>query len=126
MPSSNAQDTSCDISNVQNACSGTNGFGSACQDLISKCESSINQALQSSLNATAPLQSKLDSLNSQIQGIKNTIAGIENNLAQEQQDINTGYAQMATQTEILNATVRDYYIKSYYNSPLLLLLSSGS
>ena len=33
---------------------------------------------------------------------------------------------MAKQQTILNATIRDYYIKSYYNSPLLLLLSTNS
>ncbi len=126
LPSSKAQNNSCDISNVQNACGGTNGFGSACQDLLQQCESTINQALQESINATAPLQSKLDSLNSQIEGIKGTIADIEANLAQKKQDINAGYANLAKQQEILDATIRDYYIRSYYNSPLLILLSTGS
>jgi peptidoglycan hydrolase-like amidase/peptidoglycan hydrolase CwlO-like protein len=126
IPSSKAQDTSCDINNVQNACGGTNGFGSSCQDLLKNCEASINQALQSSINATTPLQSKLDSLNTQIKGIKNTVLNIEVNLTQKKKDIDTGYQKMEKQTEILNATIRDYYIKSYYNSPLLLLLSSNS
>lgn len=126
IPYSKADNTSCDISNVQSACGGTNGYGSACSDLLNQCESSINQALQDSLKATAPLQSKLDSLNSQIQGIKNTVAEIEVNLAGKKQDIATGYKDLAKQQTILNATIRDYYIKSYYNSPLLLLLSTNS
>jgi SpoIID/LytB domain protein len=126
IPSSTADDTSCNISNVQSSCSGTNGYGSACQDLLNKCESSINQALQDSIKATTPLQSKLDSLNSQINGIKNTVSGIEVSLAQKKKDIATSYKQMEKQTAILNATIKDYYIKSYYNSPLLLLLSSSS
>ncbi len=126
IPSSKAADTSCDITNVQNACSGSNSFGQQCQDLLNKCEASINQALQDSIKATAPLQSQLDSLNTQINGIKDTISGIEDNLAQKKKDINLGYAQLTKQTQILNATIRDYYIRSYYNSPLLLLLSSNS
>lgn len=126
IPSSSAQDASCDISNVQNACSGSNGLGSACQDLLSKCEASINKALQDSINATAPLQSKLDDLNSQIDGIKDTVNGIEISLAQKKKDISESYKKMAKQQEILNATIKDYYIKSYYNSPLLILLSSSS
>ena len=126
IPSSKAEDTSCDVNNVQNACSGTNGYGSSCQDLLKKCEASINQALQDSINATTPLQSKLDNLNTQIKGIKNTVSGIEINLAQKKKDIDISYKKMTKQTEMLNATIRDYYIKSYYNSPLLLLLSSSS
>ena len=104
IPNSKAQNTSCDISNVP----------------------SINQALQDSIKATAPLQSKLDSINSQIQGIKNAVSGIEINLAGKKQDIDAGYKDLTKQQAILNATIRDYYIKSYYNSPLLLLLSTNS
>jgi SpoIID/LytB domain protein len=126
IPYSKADNTSCDISNVQSVCGGTNGYGSTCSDLLKQCETSINQALQDSIKATAPLQSKLDSINSQIQGIKNAVSEIELNLAQKKQDIDAGYKDLAKQQAILNATIRDYYIKSYYNSPLLLLLSANS
>src|ERR1700682_652955 len=81
IPHSKANSTSCDISNVQSVCGGTNGYGSTCSDLLNQCESSINQALQDSIKATAPLQSKLDSINSQIQGIKSAVSEIEINLA---------------------------------------------
>jgi SpoIID/LytB domain protein len=126
LPSSKAQNTSCDTSNVQNVCGGTNGFSSGCSDLLTQCESSINQALQDSQKATAPLQSKLDAINGQITGIKNTIAGIEINLLGKKKDIDNGYTELAKQQTILNATIRDYYIKSYYNSPLVLFLSANS
>ena len=106
--------------------SAEDGYSSECQDLISQCATSINQALQDSLNATAPLQSKLDSLNTQIQGIKDTVTNIEDNLAVKKQNINQGYSSLAKQQTILNATIRDYYIKSYYNSPLVLFLSSAN
>jgi peptidoglycan hydrolase-like amidase/peptidoglycan hydrolase CwlO-like protein len=101
-------------------------MSSSCSDLLTQCESSINQALQDSQKATAPLQSKLDAINTQITGIKNTIANIEINLAGKKKDIDNGYADLAKQETILDATIRDYYIKSYYNSPLLLLLSANS
>ncbi len=126
IPFSKAQNTSCDIQNVQNACGGTNGFGSACQDLIRQCESTINQALQSSINATAPLQSKLDSLNAQIKGIKDTVLSIEFSLSEKKKQIDQGYKDMEKQQAILNQTIRDYYIKSYYNSPLVIFLSANS
>ena len=126
LPLSNAQDASCDVSNVENACSGANGTGQPCQDLLNKCTSQINQALQSSLNATAPLQSKLDGLNSQIQGIKDTVANIELTLADKKKNIDLGYKNLQKQQTILDATIRDYYIKSYYNSPIVLFLSSST
>ena len=124
IPASNAQNTSCDIGNVENVCK--DGLSSPCSDLLSQCQTSINQALQESLNATAPLQSKLDTLNSQIQGIKDTVNNIEVSLADKKQSIDQGYADLAKQQGILNATIRDYYIKSYYDSPLVLLLSVNS
>jgi SpoIID/LytB domain protein len=124
LPFSKADNTSCDISNVQSVCQG--GDSSPCTDLLNKCEASINQALKDSINATAPLQSKLDSLGSQIKGIKDTIVSIEVTLAKKRVDIENGYKNLAKQQNILNATVRDYYIKSYYNSPLLILLSTSS
>jgi len=124
IPFSKAQDSSCDISNVKSVCA--NGDSAPCTDLLNKCEASINQALQDSINATAPLQSKLDSLGSQIKGIKDTIASIEVNLAKKKIDIENGYKNLAKQQTILNATIREYYIKSYYNSPLLILLSTSS
>ena len=126
IPASNAQNSDCDIQNVQSACGGANGMGSACSDLLSKCTDSINQALAQSQKATAPLQSKLDSLNNQIQGIKDTVNQIEVNLAGKKKDIDQGYKDLAKQQAILGATIRDYYIKSYYDSPLLLLLSVNS
>jgi len=126
IPYSKAQNTSCDMSNVQNVCGGTNGMSSGCSDLLTQCESSINQALQESEAATAPLQSKLDAINGQITGIKNAIAGIEINLLGKKKDIDSGYTELAKQQTILDATIRDYYIKSYYNSPLLILLSANS
>lgn len=126
IPNSQAQNTSCDIDNVQNACGGTNGFGSSCNDLLNQCSTSINQALQESIKATAPLQSKLDSLNTQIKGIKDTVLDIEDNLIVKKKNIDDGYKNLAKQQDILDATIRDYYIKSYYNSPLILLLSANS
>ncbi len=126
IPFSKAQDTSCDMSNVQNACGGNNGFGSACQDLLKQCEATINQALQSSINATTPLQSRLNSLNTQIKGIKNTVSSIEFSLSEKRKQIDQGYKEMEKQQNILNQTIRDYYIKSYYNSPLVIFLSANS
>ena len=126
LPKTNAQNTSCDISNVQSVCGGTNGFGSSCQDLLNQCSTSINQALQQSINATTPLESQLNSLETQISGLKSSIAGIQNDLTVKKAQIDQGYTDIAKKEIVLNKAIADYYIKSYYNSPLLILLSAKS
>jgi peptidoglycan hydrolase-like amidase len=107
IPSSKAQDDIC------------NNPSSLSYDQLSKCVDQLSSARQQSVNATKPLQDEAN-------GIKQRIATIENNLVIEEQEIQDGYKKLAKQTEILNATIRDFYIKSYYNSPLLILLSAHS
>jgi len=58
--------------------------------------------------------------------MKLRLAYIETSLAIKKKNIDDGYTNLAKQQQILNATIRDYYIKSYYDSPLLLLLSANS
>lgn len=120
IPITKAQTSSCNVDNIPTC----NDPG--CISQLQDCASVLNKALQDSINATAPLQSQLDNLNSQIDQIKNSVSAIQENLIQKKQDIDNGYKKLAKQEDILNATIRDYYIKSYYNSPLLLLLSSNS
>jgi hypothetical protein len=79
-----------------------------------------------SLKATQPLQSQLDSQRAQIASIQKSVSAIENNLTVKKQQIDQGYKDLAKQQIILDQTIRDFYIKSYYNSPLLILLSAPS
>lgn len=88
-------------------------------DEIQKCLDDLNKAKQSSINATSPLIK-------QVNGIKNRIAVIENDLFVKKKNIDLGYKNLEKQQKILNAAIRDYYVKSYYNSPLTILLSSNS
>jgi len=107
IPASKAQDDKC------------NNPSSLGLDDINKCLDELNTAKQQSVNATTPLEQ-------QIAGIQQRVAYIEADLVVKKKDIDDGYANLAKQQEILDATIRDYYIKSYYNSPLLLLLSANS
>ena len=86
---------------------------------LGKCVDELNSAKDQSVKATVPLQTEVNS-------IKQRIAFIEQDLTIKKKNINDGYANLAKQEEILNATIRDFYIKSYYNSPLLILLSANS
>lgn len=86
----------------------------------------LQQALSQSRAATAPLESQLGSLRRQIDGIKGRVAVIEQDIALKRQHIDAGYRNLEGKERVLAATVRNYYIKSYYNSPLLVLLSTTS
>jgi peptidoglycan hydrolase-like amidase len=88
-------------------------------DDINKQINDLTNALNQSVKATQPLENQANS-------IKQRISAIEQDLVVKEKNIENGYANLAKQQEILNTTIRDYYIKSYYNSPLLILLSANS
>ncbi|EKD65452.1 MAG: SpoIID/LytB protein [uncultured bacterium] len=93
---------------------------------IEKCLSDIQKAYESSVNATKPLESQLNSMQTQIKGIKDRVTAIEEDLAVKKKNIEDGYKNLAEKEAILNSTVRDFYIKSFYDSPLLIFLASDS
>ena len=93
---------------------------------ITKQIEDLTTSLNQSLKATAPLESQLTSLKKQIVGIKNRLTFIENDITVKEKNINDGYKDLAKQELILNRAIRDFYIKSYYNSPLWVFFSSSS
>ncbi|OGH02865.1 MAG: hypothetical protein A2798_00320 [Candidatus Levybacteria bacterium RIFCSPHIGHO2_01_FULL_37_17] len=88
-------------------------------DDIIKQINELTNALNMSISATKPLEDQVNS-------IKKRVAVIESDLTVKEKSINDGYKNLEKQQEILNATIRDYYIKSYYNSPLLIVLTTNS
>src|ERR1035437_8427061 len=95
-------------------------------DNINKQISDLTDALNKSVAATKPLESELTSMQNQITQIKNSITGIEYDISLKKQEIDKGYQDLEAKQQVFNATVRDYYIKSYYNSPLITFMSAGS
>lgn len=95
-------------------------------EAIERCLPELRKALDLSINATRPLESQLESIQNQIKSIKDRVAAIEEDLAVKKKNIEEGYKNLAKKEAILSSTVRDFYIKSYYNSPLLIFLSSTS
>ena len=77
-------------------------------------------------NATKPLESQVSSMQTQIEQIKTRVGEIQQNLIVKKQQIDQGYKDLEKQELILEATIRDFYIKSYFNSPLLVFLSGSS
>lgn len=88
-------------------------------DEINKQINELTQALNQSKAATGPLEV-------QVQGIKKRVSFIESDLIKKKNDIEKGYRDLAKQTDQLNLAIRNYYIKSYYNSPILIFLSANS
>lgn len=93
---------------------------------VNKQISDLTISLNMSINATKPLESELKNLKTQIDNIKARVAIIENDLVVKKKNIDKGYKNLAKQERLLYKTIRDFYIKSYYDSPLLVFLSSNS
>lgn len=95
-------------------------------DDINKQINELTTALNESVAATKPLESQLNAMQSQVQGIKNRVSAIEGDMVVKKKNIDNGYKDLTAKEQLLNQTVRDYYIKSYYNTPLQLFFSAGS
>ncbi|HSW47557.1 MAG TPA: SpoIID/LytB domain-containing protein [Candidatus Saccharimonadales bacterium] len=92
-------------------------------DDINKQLSDLNTQLNQSIAATKPVESELKSMQAKIAGIKNQVIAIEADTIVKQKEIDDGYKSLAAKEKLISATIRDFYIKSYNDSPLLTLLS---
>lgn len=88
-------------------------------DDINKCLDQLNTAKQSSINATTPLIKEVNAM-------KARLAFIENDLIIKKKNIEDGFKNLDKEQKVLNAAIKDYYIKSYYSSPLSIFLSASS
>ncbi len=86
----------------------------------------LTTALNMSINATRPLQSQLDAMQTQIAGIKDRVNQIEQDVAAKQIVIDQSFKDLNAKKDLLDKTIRNFYIKQSYNSPLLIFLSSSS
>lgn len=86
----------------------------------------LNAALSQSKAATAPLESQLDSMQKQVAGIKASVAGIEADMATKKKAIDEGYKDLEERQHILSQAVNNYYIRSYYNTPLDMFFSNDT
>lgn len=92
-------------------------------DDVTKQLSDLQNKLSMSVNATKPLESQLTDDQKQITQIKSQVAAITADIATKKRSIDQSYADLTQKEQVLNATIRDYYIKSSYNSPLLVFFS---
>ncbi len=95
-------------------------------DVINQQLATLQNELNQSVNATTPLVSQVNAMQNQIAAIKTQVAAIDADIVVKKQDIQTRETQLAKQVNLLNEALRDYYIKSYTSTPILLILSSSS
>jgi len=93
-------------------------------DDLNKQLNDLTTQLNQSKTATAPLEKELNNTRSQITNIRSKVVFIESDILTKKKNIDSSYKSLEKQTEILNRTIKDYYIKSYYDSPLLTFLST--
>lgn len=93
-------------------------------DDLNKSINELQKALDDSKRATAPLESQLTQLRNQLTAIENRVAFLETDIIRKKKNIDTSYKNLAEKQLILYKTIRDYYIKSYSFSPILVFLSS--
>lgn len=93
---------------------------------INKALSDLNDQLTKSKAATKPLQSQLDSMQKQLVSIRSQITVVQADTRIKRKQIDDGYKDLTTKEKLISSTIRDFYIKSYYDTPFLLLFSAGS
>lgn len=95
-------------------------------DKINKQLADLTDALNKSLAATKPLESQLNNIQKQITDIKNRVAYVEHDVVTKKKEIDSGYKTLAEKYRLVNKAIRDFYIKSYNDNPLLIFLSQTS
>lgn len=95
-------------------------------DAINKELADLNDALTKSIAATKPLESELKTMETKMTSIKNRVVAVEAATVVKGREINNSYKDLAEKEKIISATIREFYIASYNDSPLLTFLSAGS
>ncbi|MDP2650855.1 MAG: SpoIID/LytB domain-containing protein, partial [bacterium] len=91
-------------------------------ELLAKCE----RARQMSIDATKPLEGSLGKLELDFKNVQNRVAQIEADMKAKEKKIKEAEGNLVDQEELLGKRVRQFYIRSHYNSPLLILLAQNT
>src|SRR5258708_4869281 len=95
-------------------------------DDLTKQINDLNASLNMSIKATKPLESQLVSMQKQIADIKGRVGFIEIDIAVKKKIIDASYTDLAKKEVVLNQTIRDFYIQSSYDSPILMFFSASN
>lgn len=91
-------------------------------ELLAKCE----RARQMSIEATKPLEGTLGKLELDLANIRKRVGQIEADLISKEKKIKEAERNLVDQEELLEKRVRQFYIRSHYNFPFLVLLSQAT
>lgn len=92
-------------------------------DSITKQLAELNDQLNKSVDATKPLESELASIQKKISNMKARVYEVENDVKVKSKEIDKGYKAFAQKEDMISQTIRSFYIKSSFDSPLLVFLS---
>src|SRR4030042_4115392 len=84
---------------------------------IQKQIDDLQKQLDTSKNATTPLESQVKSLESQLASISSRLSNVQNEIKKSEDDL-------VYQRQILSRTVRNLYIRSFIDIPLLTFFAS--
>jgi len=84
---------------------------------IQKQIDDLQKSLDASKNATVPLEGEVKDLEGQLVSINSRLTGVQREIAQSED-------KLKSQKDILARTVRNFYIRSFVDIPLLTLFSS--
>lgn len=90
---------------------------------INKELAKLTDDLTKSVAATKPLESELTGIQGRIGGIKNRVVQIERDMVTKRKEIDNGYKMLTEKEKVISQTIREFYVQSYYDSPLLVFLS---
>ena len=98
-------------------------------DEIEDLQKQINElssAREQSVKATKPLEGQLDSLKRQLAQIQAQLDNLSFSIKQKEKDLAVREEKAAMKQAIMETRVRSFYVRSFFASPLLVILSSGS
>ncbi len=98
-------------------------------DEIEDLQKEINELSKQrelSVKATKPLEGQLDSLRRQLSQIQAKLDNLAADIKKKEIELNLREEKLAEKHVILEERIKSYYIRSYFSSPLLVILSSGS
>lgn len=95
-------------------------------DDLQKQIDELSKAREQSVKATKPLEGQLDSLKRQLAQIQAALNNLSASIKRKELELNLREERIVKQQALLEARVKSYYIKSYFASPFLVILSSGS
>lgn len=95
-------------------------------DDLQKQIEELSKQRELSAKATKPLEGTLEALKIQLAQIQASIKKLSANIKEKEKQLSLREDKLVLQQVLLEERVRNYYIRSYLNSPFLVILSSKS